>query len=443
MAAKDKSIFEQVTLEANDQSQDVDIRAGVVSIDYYEDIFSPTITAQIVVFNTGDSITGKDGKLQSIYNGLPLRGGERLSLKIKKNSEENAGLDFSETYKDYMYVSSITNVLTESQREAFTLNLVSREAITNETVRVPIRFATSSTIDTSVKKILTDYLKTEKEMDIEPTSNTYGFIGNLKKPFNLLVWLASKGVPEESGDGSAGFVFFQTQDGYHFKSIDSLINQEPKATYTYTEVNKSQIERNNDFNILRYSTNKNQDLLQKLRLGAYASYVATFDFYNGRFNTPEESKFILSKYKSKVKNLGKELELPSLSNDAQETLGDIPSRIMSMVIDRGTVETGVSREKNADPMRYQAQAIMKYNTLFTQELHMQVPLNTNLKAGDVIKCQFPKISTGSEEYDDEQSGLYLIKELCHHFDSEKSETSMKLLRDTFGLYGVNNDNGGK
>ena len=30
MAAKDKSIFEQVTLEANDQSQDVDIRAGVV-----------------------------------------------------------------------------------------------------------------------------------------------------------------------------------------------------------------------------------------------------------------------------------------------------------------------------------------------------------------------------------------------------------------------------
>ena len=131
MAAKDKSIFEQVTLEANDQSQDVDIRAGVVSIDYYEDIFSPTITAQIVVFNTGDSITGKDGKLQSIYNGLPLRGGERLSLKIKQNSEENAGLDFSETYKDYMYVSSITNVLTEQQKEAFTLNLVSREAITN------------------------------------------------------------------------------------------------------------------------------------------------------------------------------------------------------------------------------------------------------------------------------------------------------------------------
>ena len=440
MAAQDKSIFEEVILEANDQSQDIDIRAGVTSIDYYEDIFSPTITAQIVVFNTGDTIEGKDGKLQSIYNGLPLRGGERLSLKISPNSEDNAGLNFSENYKDYLYVSSITNVLTQQQKEAFTLNLVSRETITNETIRVPIKFPTSSTIDVSVEKILKDYLKTEKNMDIDKTSNAYGFIGNMRKPFNILVWLASKGVPEE---GTAGFVFFQTQDGYHFKSLDTLINQEPKATYTYNEVALSSTERNNDLNILRYSTNKNQDLLEKLRLGAYSSYVATFDPSTSRFNLPQESQFTLSKYKSKTKNLGRELELPSVSQDSETSLGEIPSRIMTMVIDRGVLEKGVKTDKNADPMEYQAQAIMKYNTLFTQELHMQVPLNTNLKAGDVIKCEFPKTSTGSEEYDDEQSGLYLIKELCHHFDDKKSETSMKLLRDTFGLYGVNNDNGGK
>jgi len=70
---------------------------------------------------------------------------------------------------------------------------------------------------------------------------------------------------------------------------------------------------------------------------------------------------------------------------------------------------------------------------------MLIPLNTNLSAGDIIKCQFPKISSGDkEEYDQEQSGLYMIKELCHHFDSESSYTSMKLIRDTFGRYGANN-----
>ena len=442
MAAKDESILEVVTLEANDQSQDVDIRTGVISIDYYEDIFSPTVTAKILVYNTGDSIEGKDGKLQSIYNGLPLRGGERVSIRIAPNTEDNGGLDFSENYQDYLYVSSVTNVLSMAKKETFTLNLVSREAITNETTRVPVKFPSSSTIDVSVKKILEDYLKTEKEMDVDPVSNAYGFISNMRKPFNIITWLASKSVSEQ---GNAGYFFYQTQDGYQFKSIDNLINQEPKATYEYTEVNVSDTERNNDFNILRYATNKNQDLLEKLKLGAYSSFIATYDPLKSEFNLPQQAEFTLSKSvdKDKTKNLGQELKLPPIDDSSDRTLGDIPSRVMTMVLDRGVLEKGVKTDKNADPLQYQAQSLMRYNTLNTQQMHMQVPLNTNLRAGDTIKCMFPKVTSEDEDVDDEQSGLYLIKEICHHFGDKKSETSMLLLRDTYGLYGVNNDNGGK
>jgi hypothetical protein len=48
MTAKSESILEVVTIEANDKSQDVDIRNGVMSIDYFEDIFSPTVTAKML-----------------------------------------------------------------------------------------------------------------------------------------------------------------------------------------------------------------------------------------------------------------------------------------------------------------------------------------------------------------------------------------------------------
>ena len=442
MTAKSESILEVVTLEANDQSQDIDIRNGVMSIDYYEDIFSPTVTAKVVVYNTGDSIEGKDGKLQSIYNGLPLRGGERLSLRIAPNTEENGGLDFSENYQDYLYVSSITNVITEAKKETFTLNLVAREAITNETTRVPIKFPSSSTIDVSVKKILQDYLKTEKEIDADPASNAYAFIANMRKPFNIITWLASKAVSEQ---GNAGFFFYQTQDGYQFKSIDNLINQEPKAEYTYTEVNMSDTERNNDFNIITYATNKNQNLLEKLRLGAYSSFVATYDPLESKFNLPQQAVFNYDDQKGP--NLGVKLQdskqLPTLDDTSEKTLDKIPSRVMTMVLDRGVLEKGIKTDTNADPMKYQAQSLMRYNTLNTQELHMQVPLNTNLRAGDTIKCMFPKVTSQDEDIDDEMSGLYLIKEIRHHFGTSSSETSMKLIRDTFGLYGVNNDNGGK
>jgi hypothetical protein len=446
MAAINKSIYEELTLESNDQKRTVDIKSGTVSIDYYEDIFSPTITAKIQVANTGDSIQAPDkegnpdGPAQSIYNGLPLRGGERLALKIAGNSKTNKGLDFSTDKKDYLYVSSITDVISETQRETFTLHLVSREAITNETSRVGKKYPTSSTIDASVKDILENIINANKIGTIDKTQNKYGFIGNLRKPFTVLVWLASKGVPADiSGDATAGFVFYQTKEGFQFRSIDNLISQDSKATYTYTQVNKSNTERDNDFVILNYRTEKNQNLLEKLRLGVYSSYRMFFNPLTFDFSNPQEGTFTIDNYSEGVKNLGQDLVLPKISNSSNVDLGHIPSRIITQIIDVGTIEKDVSRVINSDPIKYQSQAIMRYNILFTQTMSMMVPLNTNLHAGDIITCNFPKISRGDkEELDKDQSGLYMIKELCHHFDTRASYTSMKLIRDTFGKHGTNN-----
>ena len=159
--------------------------------------------------------------------------------------------------------------------------------------------------------------------------------------------------------------------------------------------------------------------------------------------------YLLSKH-SKVKiinlcaqkNLGKEITLPPISDDSKETLGDVPSRYMTAVLDIGTMEKepfvpkNPSIAENCDPFKIQSQAIMRYNVLFTQTLSMTVPCNTDLRAGNIITCEFPKISRkDSAELDPDTSGKYIIKELCHHFDPDGSYTSMKLIRDTFGFYG--------
>jgi hypothetical protein len=119
MSASNSSLYEEITIESNNQERTIDLRLGTISVDYYEDIFSPTITAKIRVVNNGDTIKNeKDGKFQSIYNGLPLRGGERVSMKILdqgltgKNAPKK-GLDFSSS-ENYLYVSSITDVLSDS-----------------------------------------------------------------------------------------------------------------------------------------------------------------------------------------------------------------------------------------------------------------------------------------------------------------------------------------
>ena len=430
-----ESTFDELIIESSDGTNSVDVVRGVRSIDYYEDLFSPIITCKITIVTTGDALPGKDGKGLGIYNGLPLRGGEKVSMKIAANSQTNKPLDFASSPQDYLYVSGISNVISENQREAFTLNLVPKEAIINETTRVPKKYPSDSPIDVSVRKIIQDYIKTDKPVNIDQTSNRYGFIGNLKRPFNILVWLASKAVPKTSG--SAGFVFYQTQEGFNFRSIDDLITAGPVASYVYTDVVKNPTEENNDFKILQYSIDRNQNLVEKLRLGTFATFRQAFNPLDGKFTLPDEGLYTQKDHKTK--NLGQELTIPTFANSYNQSLGETPSRLITQVLDVGTIDKGVSLEKNADPFEYQSQALLRYNLLFTQTLQMTVPLNTNLKAGDVIECDFPQVSRSEKpEYDDEQSGLYMIKELCHHYDNENSLTSMKLVRDTYGKYGTNN-----
>ena len=98
MAAIDKSLYEKFLITSVDGSKSVELSEGVISFNYNEDVYSPMITAMVVVANTGNTVEGDDGKLQSVYNGLPLRGGEKMEIKIAGNSVDNNGLDFNDLY---------------------------------------------------------------------------------------------------------------------------------------------------------------------------------------------------------------------------------------------------------------------------------------------------------------------------------------------------------
>ena len=442
MAASNPSIYEKFTIESADGSKSVDIAQGVINFTYYENLFSPTLTARAIVVNTGNTVKGDDGKLKSLYNGLPLRGGERVVIKISGNSAVNQGLDFSETPEKYFHVSSITNVMVDSGREILTLNLVSREALTNETSRVGKKFPSSQKISDSVKDIIKKYLSTEKINEIDETQNPYGFIGNMKKPYTILTWLASKSIAYlgDGEDSTAGFLFYETSKGLNFKSIDNLINQKPfKENYVYNPgiINKDDPKK--DFSILQYNIDKNQDLISKLERGAYSSM--RYYINPVTFGLSPDIVFNSKKYINKTSNLGsKSITLPRINDDSELTLGDLPSRIFVSMLDVGTVEKDASEDgwndpakRNADPAKIHAQSMMRYNQLHTQVVDITVPLNSTLNAGSIIRCEFPSLETAKrKEADPDTSGLYMIKELAHFFDSNGSYTQLKLVRDSFG-----------
>lgn len=427
--------YKTVFIEPLGGGRPIDVTNSILSMDYFEDILSPSVTMTIQLANSS-----------SLFNLLPIRGGERVAVQL----ETGLG-DFVLDGEYSMYIVKVSDMTPTTNRELVTLHLVSRETLTNETSRCQKKY--TGNIKTTVEDILKNTLNTKKykSENIESTANEYNFIGTQKKPFHVLVWLGPKSIPAtSSGSGNSGkdttgqakgvsgYLFFENKDGFNFKSIDSLVSKTKTGNssadnkdikkYFYTQVNEG-LNAVNDFKILNFNFEKNIDLLKSLRVGTYVNKTYFYDLY--------ENKLDQYTYNLKTELKTNKLGTSELSVPEEFAAENRISRIMFRISDKGVLsEDEVTKESGRDTTDM-AKSFSRYNILFTQALNMVVPCNVNLKAGDVIYVELPKVDPSkNKEIDDETSGTYLIKELRHHFESNQTVTSLKLVRDSYGLYGA-------
>jgi len=419
--AADAANYQLLTLTKGDK--EIVLEGKTTSFDYYESLLSPNITAIMTIVDTGGSIEydseyDRQERFGGIYNALPLTGDGSEEVKFKIANALGT-LDFT---RKPLYVNCSVNPDQESQRESIILSLVSKSAIVNQETHVKQNYSASSNNSESVRLITKNLLQIENNnIEIEKTSNKYPFIGNNKSPFDVICMLASKSAPE---DGNPGFFFYENRDGHKFKSIDSLIDQEPVQEYYKTDVNRSSINTDTNFKISTFSVNKNQNLINALKSGVYTNRTV---FFNPKTFKEEEVSFNLGTLE---KSLGKN-EVPKPVNRGY-------TRTLYSVKDVGALSPKVEEENlSGQPETWQGKVQMRYNLLFNQMVKIQVPCNPNLKAGDVIKCYFETVTTNEKiqgSSDPVQSGKYLILDLCHHYDTQRSYTAMTLVRDAYGLY---------
>ena len=406
----------------------VRLEGKTTSFDYYESVLSPNITASLTFVDTGGSVVydndyDKQERLGSIYNALPITSGEKIEFKITNPS--SGTLNFE---KNPLIVNGASNLNQSSNDNMVLLSLLSQSSFTNQNSVVYKKY--NGNIGNTVGNIIKEYFGTEQsKVRIDDTSNDYSFIGNSQSPFELIMWLAAKSVPSE---GNAGFFFYETRTGFNFRSIDSLISQEPVATYYRTDGFAANMDNNiNDFKILSFSISKNKNFLNALKIGVLNSRNI---YFNPKTFEEVEEPF---QFTELMKSLGKDAEEPEIHTDINS--GKF-TRTHFDILDIGTHSPEIDGSDNNDPTLWQAQSTMRYNILFSQVLNMQVPCNIDLKAGDVINCSFEIVTQSSKEQgsdDPVQSGKYSIVDLRHHFDPTRSMTSMTLVRDSYGLYSKN------
>ena len=446
------SLLQRVdVISTENKSSSVSLVNGTVRLLYWESILADTVSASIVFTDAGNTMTAnkktkrgtrKSKKKVSAVEGLPILGGEKVNLKFTDNQGNT--LDFNDK-NGSLILNDRPTIPTDSQTssKSYELILGSPEFVTeNEKVRV--RYPSAETLSEQVKNIFKKVLKTKKKLDIEDTKNSMNYIGKNRKPFYVINDLSKKSVSAGSQElgFSAGYLFWETSEGYHFKSIDTILTGEQKKKIIYNESADNKIPKGYDIKALTLETSNRVNVQKKYQIGAYCTRSIEINGYDTNYKSTIINAFD-PKVQEKLKLSGGYF---APENDAftKEGADAQFSRTTYYFADVGQQHMGEteeqiekSKEENFKKSEVVNQSIMRYNQLFASQITITIPGDFSLHAGDCVWMDIPEVSESEnkacgDDVNKVDGGLYTIADLCHYITAKQTYTKLNLIRDSFG-----------
>ena len=408
----------------------IDLTEIVTSINIYEDLFTNAISGTISFTDTNNLV----------YNG-PIIGQERIQLKLltpQVAPTEETVIDFT---KNILYVNRVVSVteINDSSR-AIVLSFTTQDVYMNHRVRVSKSY--SGEPSEIIKKIIRSptLLDSKKKLFLEPTANNYKFIIPSMRPFNAINMIAQKCM-SKTHQLAPTYFFYETCFGYHFRSIDSLFDEENvKARFEEHTAQVLNDKGEQDYvagmeNLIEFSPDSTQDSLINTRTGMYSSRIVLYNWYTKSI-TKKEYNYLddFSKDNHAQKNAFEGSPNPLISEVNEfgnKRLSDFPDSVQYV---QGTILDGVSSKNfyelegstHADYTNpYEGSNVDKWcmrrkSRLSQLQLGMKMKIEvigrTNIQVGDLVEIRIPSVSTATrDKYNKYLSGRYLIRQLHHSF----------------------------
>jgi len=408
--------------------QRFEMRKLMVELSYYEDLYSFAISGYVTL---------KDS--QGFIESLQLTGNEFIEVNFGKVKDASNSTD--QVFR--IYKVGPRTASTNMSTEYYTLYFCSEELMLSEQIKISKSYNTE--ISNIVKRIVTDYLKVNnktKNVYIEKTTGVYNFIIPKYKPFEAISWISTYARPNVTGTIGADMLFFETKNGFNFRSIQSMLKDPIYATYKYQQTNlpdNVQSFQEKAISVLNYEFIKTYDMLHDINSGTYAnrlisidpiartSTVTNFD-YSKYISNPQISSLDNSSVLSPVKNrLGitqnqaydSKLKLAT-SNSGQKQV-DYINQIP------GSVAKDIAIE-NYVPLRTAQISLANYIVV-----KIVIPGDPGITVGRTINFDLPSLKPTNKvkELDKFYSGKYLVTAVRHVLQSEGIyQTVLEIAKDS-------------
>lgn len=422
-----------------------DIKNLVAEINIFEDMFSTFMTGNIVISDGNDLI-----------NSIPLVGEELIRLRIGTPSFD----DDDEIYKTFkIYAITDKAAIFSDRTQAYTLHFMSQEGFIDSVVRVNGTF--TGNVNDVVSNLYDKFLKmarntidgVESRNDTElilldNAKNIITFNSPSWTPFKCINYVASRSLRDDNN--GSNFVFFETNKGFVFGSIQELIDMQAKqnfrfARYVYAPANVSVPTDKSDshykkpsldysYNLVEeFITDEDFNLIHSNMAGHLSNRVVTYDLINKQMRVNDYDYLAeWDKYKHVDKNSMSKTGVPIVSERqirASNTCTMIEPQHPFLF--NGNKDT---TNKNIDKIVSTRTSLLA--DINSRKVSIIVPGRTDIECGMLVDFILPAFKTKdlSETVEDVSdkfySGTYLISAIRHKITPAKHVMRLELIKDS-------------
>lgn len=413
----------RVQIQSLESGEIVDISSFVARLFYYENIYTNSISLNMII---------SDGS--QIMSRLPIVGGEKVFVSIQSPGDE-----IPEALQTTFRLYAISNrQKVNINLETYTLNCTTEELLRNSTMVVDTSFD-NNVISEYVKSIFNQNIQgisQKKLISLEPTTGIRLFYPTRKDPFSYINFLSSEAQSDSTI--SSSYVFFENKEGYHFTTIERLLQKNPIQALEYNVYNSPIEGAQGNRNIIKLENDQTFDLLKNQMKGQFAVRTNSIDPVRKTFFSSEYdyiSEFDNTKHCSDTPNR-------TLHPSARDVVASKPTLEMYFVTDYGLtnseyVKTNSPREAQRVRQKQNFSSVERSTFMQLQSVtsKIRIPGNPYIKAGDVVYINIPKPDhfTGSGDFPFLTSGKYLVTALSHSFFSSNFDfyTSLEIMKDSY------------
>ncbi|AEC53007.1 hypothetical cyanophage protein [Synechococcus phage S-CRM01] len=391
----------------------IDVIGLTLSVDIFENIYSPTITGSISMLDVDSTNFIEKNKIE---------GSESFEIEFMNASQQTL------SFKGLL--NGLRDRVVKNQKITYTFDFYSVPLRKNEGNFVVERFKNESPRDIVEQMVKRIGGKIDKFVSDGLPMN---FLGSRKRPTDIIRYVLTHGVTNSSkvtendktqeGEvkGTTGFLCWETLKGHRFASIPDILSGKAGqngGTFTEQLQNRNLSLSDTMKGIIDYNFSRIGDVQSKLRVGAFKNVFINMDLDKGvykEFNYTDDK----------------------MLTDKQKELAEGPTRYLFRAFTNEIYENSCTPAiANAfdQSKNYLSQNIVGQNTFDNESGYVTLPPQFQIHAGDTVELKLPKVATAeSRGYDTKHSGRYIVKQVGHHFrmtPNATAHTKISIIRST-------------